>query len=93
MFSESLVSLITFSLLGFIKIPEKKNKTIKNKFLFKSIFFPQIVLCSIFLMILTNIIFFKEPFNYIGLWLIFIFLLVLIKLMKFMVSKINDLNL
>jgi hypothetical protein len=93
MFFESLVALITFSLLGFVKIPKKKDKTIKDELLFKNLLFPQIVLSSIFIMILTNVIFFKEPFNYIGLLLVFIFLLVLIKLMKFMVLKISDLNL
>lgn len=87
MFIEIVFVILTFSLLGFIKIPKKRNGVLEYEFLFKSHLLPQLMFYSVFIMVLNNIFFFKEVFNYIGLLITFIVLLILTKVITWIVQK------
>lgn len=82
MIVEVVVTFITFSLLGFVKYPEKNSD--KNTFLIKSPRFPELLLCSAFIMIFINIALFKVPFTYTGLFLTVSFLLIVLECIKYL---------
>lgn len=90
MLFKALIVLITFSLLGFIKVPElnKKNREYQKIYLYKSSAFPQIVLGSIVIMFLVNVLFFGEPFNFLGLLITFVSLLMLVELLLALVKLV-----
>lgn len=82
LFIKISLAIITFSLLGFIKLPRKEKNSLQYISLFKNTAFPGMVLNCVMIMLLVNIMLFNEVFNFWGLLIIFVLCLVQIIILK-----------